>query len=51
MAGEKEELQRRLSEQQSIVEEQQAYIEKLKKAIKNPFFAVKWAAKKAVKKK
>ena len=48
---EKEELQRRLSEQQSIVEEQQAYIEKLKKAIKNPFFAVKWAAKKAVKKK
>ena len=34
-----------------ITGEQQAYIEKLKRAIKNPLFGVKWAVRKITKKK
>ena len=36
-----------MAEKDRIIKEQQAYIEKLKRAIKNPLFAVKWAANKA----
>ena len=40
-----------LAEKDRIIQEQQAYIEKLKRAIKNPLFAVKWAANKARKRR
>ena len=35
---------------EKIVNDQQAHIEKMKKAIKNPLFGIKWAAKKITKK-
>ena len=38
------------AELKRVTKEQQAYIEKLKKAIKNPLFAAKWIAQKAKKK-
>ena len=40
-----------MAEKDRIIKEQQAYIEKLKRAIKNPLFAVKWAANKARKRR
>ncbi len=41
----------RIAELERIVREQQAHIDKIKHAIKNPFFGMKWALKKVLKKK
>ncbi len=41
----------RIAELERIVREQQAHIDKIKHAIKNPFFGMKWALKKVFKKK
>lgn len=49
--SESKRLSSELSEKDRIIKEQQAYIEKLKRAIKNPLFAVKWAANKAKKRR
>ena len=49
--SESKRLSSELAEKDRIIQEQQAYIEKLKRAIKNPLFAVKWAANKARKRR
>lgn len=41
----------RIAELEQIVARQQAHIDKIKHAIKNPFFGMKWALKKVFKKK
>ena len=44
-------LGREIGEKDRIIKEQQAYIDKMKRAIKNPLFALKWAANKARKRR
>ena len=41
----------KIAELENIVAMQQAHIDKMKRAIKNPIFGIKWALKKAFNKK